>query len=104
VADPAPGAVLPGGSDAPPAGAPAADAEAATDAGTSAPQDPASAVPAPELASIPARAGAAQTSLASASEPTDGGGGEGLIVAGLGTALAGASTLVVRRLRRPAGR
>ncbi len=104
VADPAPGAVLPGGSDAPPAGAPAADAEAATDAGTSAPQDPASAVPAPELAPIPARAGAAQTSLASASEPTDGGGGEGLIVAGLGTALAGASTLVVRRLRRPAGR
>ena len=58
---------------------------------------------APELAPIPGQAGTAQTSLAAASEPTDGP-GSGLVVAGLGTALAGATTLVVRKLRRPVRR
>jgi hypothetical protein len=97
-ADPAPGAVLPG--DAPGNGAPA-DAVPAEDPGT--PQDPASTVAPLELAPVDGPAGTAETSLAATSQPTGGIGG-GLVLAGLGTALAGAVTLVVRRLRRPVRR
>jgi hypothetical protein len=60
------------------------------------------AVAAPELAPLTGPAATGQPQLAAASEPADGTGG--LVLAGLGTALAGATTLVVRRLRRPARR
>jgi hypothetical protein len=100
--EPAPGGVLPGdaaGNGVPPDGA--TDGDPTADSAT--PQDPATAVAPPEPATIDGPAGTAQTTLAAASQPTDGVGG-GLVLAGLGTALAGASMLVVRRLRRPSRR
>lgn len=114
---PAPGAVLPGehedagaAADAPSAGpssaeVPADDAPAddAATAATEIPQDPESARALPESSPTPGAVEAAGTELAAASEPTDGI-SSGLVVAGLGAALAGAAVLVVRRLRRPVGR
>jgi hypothetical protein len=97
-----PGAVLPADAqgDFPDDGAPA---DGAPTAAADTPQDPAAAVAAPELAPIAGPGNTPETSLAAASEPTDGP-GSGLVVAGLGTALAGASMLVVRKLRRPVRR
>lgn len=88
--EPAPGAVLPGG------GVPAADSPAGNSA---TPPGPAPAVAAPDLAPISGPVGPEVASLAVASQPT-GGVGSGVLLAGLGMALAGAMTLVVRTIRR----
>jgi hypothetical protein len=87
-AEPSPGTVLPGAGagSSPPAG-PVEDPPAAQEATV--------ALQAPDLARLRATA---QPELAAASQPT--GTGNGLLLAGLGTALAGGALLVARTLRR----
>jgi hypothetical protein len=60
------------------------------------------AAPAPRLSAVNGAALPAQPSLAASSEPT--GTSSSLLVAGAASLLAGATTLVVRRLRRPVRR
>jgi hypothetical protein len=85
------------------AGGDGGSATAETPAGEGEPAQAPAVAASPELAPIPAPADTPATSLAAASEPA-GGIGSGLVMAGLGAALAGAVMLVVRRLRRPIGR
>jgi hypothetical protein len=96
-----PGTVLPGDGAPSGDGAPAAPHPTApgdpTEPPAAEPQAAPSAGAVPELFPITGAPAAAETTLAAASEPA--GGGYGLVVAGLGAAVAGATMLVVRRLR-----